>query len=155
VYRLGVERRRAVANYDGPVEVLELDGDDAASAIALWAEAGLTRPWNDPEADFQRALNGATSSVLGLKHDNELVGSVMVGYDGHRGWVYYLAVAEDHRHQGLGSELMRAAEGWLRKKGAVKVQLMVRSENESALSFYENAGYEASDVRVLSRWLEI
>ena len=78
----------------------------------------------------------------------------MVGHDGHRGWVYYLAVAETHQRVGLGSELMRAAEEWLRTRGAVKVQLMVRSENESALEFYGRVGYESNDVQVLSRWLE-
>ncbi len=136
------------------MKIRELERADASSAATLWTQAGLTRPWNDPEADFQRALSGMTSSVLGLKHDNELVGSVMVGYDGHRGWVYYLAVAEDHQGKGIGSELMRTAEEWLRERGAVKVQLMVRSQNELVLSFYEKVGYVISDVKVLSRWLE-
>jgi ribosomal protein S18 acetylase RimI-like enzyme len=136
------------------MDVVELTGDDAASAAALWADVGLTRPWNDAAADFQRALDGPTSAILGLRHDGELVGTVMVGHDGHRGWVYYLAVAETHQRVGLGSELMRAAEEWLRTRGAVKVQLMVRSENESALEFYGRVGYESNDVQVLSRWLE-
>lgn len=75
----------------------------------------------------------------------------MVGHDGHRGWVYYLAVARAHQRLGVGSELMRAAEDWLRKMGAMKLQLMVRRENESALDFYEDVGYEIRDVKVLSR----
>jgi ribosomal protein S18 acetylase RimI-like enzyme len=133
--------------------ILELEGADVASAAALWTETGLTRQWNDPEADFHRALSGLTSSVLGLKHDNVLVGSVMVGHDGHRGWMYYLAVPRDHQGKGIGSELIRTAEVWLRAMGAVKVQLMVRSHNDSLSSFYENAGYEVNDVQVLSRWL--
>jgi ribosomal protein S18 acetylase RimI-like enzyme len=136
------------------MEVRELAGRDASSVIALWAEAGLTRPWNDPARDFQRALDGTTSAVLGLTHDSELIGTVMVGHDGHRGWVYYLAVAKSHQRQGIGSELMRAAEKWLHAIGAIKVQLMVRSDNESALNFYDRVGYEPSDVKVLSRWLE-
>jgi ribosomal protein S18 acetylase RimI-like enzyme len=78
----------------------------------------------------------------------------MVGHDGHRGWVYYLAVARSQQRVGLGSELMRAAEEWLRTRGAVKVQLMVRSDNESSLDFYRRVGYESNDVTVLSRWLE-
>jgi ribosomal protein S18 acetylase RimI-like enzyme len=135
------------------VQVRELIGDDAAPVVALWREAGLTRPWNDAAADFQRAVNGATSAVLGLEHDNELIGAVMAGHDGHRGWVYYLAVARAHQRSGVGSELMRAAEDWLRRMGAVKVQLMVRSDNESVLGFYDHIGYETSDVKVLSRWL--
>jgi ribosomal protein S18 acetylase RimI-like enzyme len=136
------------------VEVRELAEFDAPLVVALWTEAGLTRPWNDATKDFQRALEGTTSAVLGLEDDNELIGTVMVGHDGHRGWVYYLAVSQAHRREGIGTQLMGAAEEWLRTMGAVKVQLMVRNDNESALNFYGRVGYEASDVNVLSRWLE-
>ena len=76
-----------------------------------------------------------------------------VAHDGHRGWVYYLAVAKAHQRSGVGAELMGAAEDWLRRMGAVTLQLMVRSENESVLDFYERIGFETSDVRVVSRWL--
>jgi ribosomal protein S18 acetylase RimI-like enzyme len=133
--------------------IRELTEIDALSVTALWTEAGLTRPWNDAAMDFQRALDGATSAVLGLERDDVLLGTVMVGHDGHRGWVYYLAVRTTHQRQGVGSELMSAAEEWLRQTGAVKVQLMVRNENESALKFFRRVGYETSDVNVLSRWL--
>jgi ribosomal protein S18 acetylase RimI-like enzyme len=135
------------------MEVLELSSQDEASVVSLWSEVGLTRPWNDAAADFQRAINGATSAVLGLKEDGRLIGTVMVGNDGHRGWVYYLAVNESLRLQGKGRLLMAAAEEWLHDNGAVKVQLMVRTENAPVLEFYEAAGYERSDVHVLSRWL--
>jgi len=131
----------------------ELTDEDVGDVVALWEKVGLTRPWNDPVADFRRALIGSTSSVLGISADGQLVGTVMVGHDGHRGWVYYLAVREDHRRQGLGATLMDAAEEWLRRSGAVKSQLMVRRENEGALRFYQRVGYEASDVTVLARWL--
>jgi ribosomal protein S18 acetylase RimI-like enzyme len=140
-------------NYHFRVVVIELSGDDIGSVTALWADAGLTRPWNNAVEDFRRAIEGPTSAVLGIKIDGELIGTVMVGHDGHRGWVYYLCVSTSHQRVGLGSELMRAAEQWLRDKGAVKIQLMVRSENESAMIFYARAGYEPSDVNVLSRWL--
>jgi ribosomal protein S18 acetylase RimI-like enzyme len=135
------------------MEVLELTIDDADAAAELWTETGLTRPWNDPHADLRRAIVGPTSVVLGVKHDSELIGSVMVGSDGHRGWVYYLSVRKASQNAGLGIELMRAAEEWLRRNGAVKVQLMVRKENDAAFSFYERRGYETSDVHVLSKWL--
>ena len=136
------------------MEIVELTSDDIASAPALWADAGLTRPWNDAAADFRRALDGSTSAVLGIRQDDALIGTVMVGNDGHRGWVYYLSVAPTHQRVGIGSALMRAAEEWLRQRGAVKVQLMVRSENESALDFYDRLDYEGNDVKVLSRWLD-
>jgi ribosomal protein S18 acetylase RimI-like enzyme len=136
------------------MKVRELTEADASSVVALWDEVGLIRPWNDPAEDFKRALEGSTSAVLGVFLDDELIGTVMVGHDGHRGWVYYLAVVRTHQREGIGSELMTAAEEWLRDVGAVKVQLMVRSDNESVLNFYGNVGYETSDVKVLSRWLE-
>jgi ribosomal protein S18 acetylase RimI-like enzyme len=137
------------------MEVLELIIDDADAAVALWAETGLTRPWNDPHADFRRAIEGPTSTVLGLKHEGELIGCVMVGSDGHRGWVYYLSVRTASQKAGLGSELVRAAEEWLLRNGAVKIQLMVRKGNDAAFGFYERRGFESSDVRVLAKWLVV
>lgn len=136
------------------MEVLELSVRDEVEVVSLWTEAGLTRPWNDPSQDFHRAITGSTSAVLGLKEDGALIDTVMVGSDGHRGWVYNLAVSEVRRRQGLGRMLMVAAEEWLRGNGVVKIQLMVRDENAPALSFYEVAGYERNDVLVLSRWLK-
>jgi ribosomal protein S18 acetylase RimI-like enzyme len=135
------------------MNVFELTARDEASVVALWTQAGLIRPWNDASADFHRAIVGETSAVLGLMEDGQLTGTVMVGNDGHRGWVYYLAVGEDCRRQCNGRMLMAAAEEWLREKGVVKVQLMVRNENAPVLEFYEVAGYERNDVQVLSRWL--
>ena len=88
--------------------------------------------------------------MLGLRDDDELVGTVMVGFDGHRGWVYYLAVSPLRQRQGLGAILMTGTEEWLRAKGAAKVQ----SENEGALGFYRQIDYEEAPVAVLSRWLD-
>ncbi|HEV3268787.1 MAG TPA: GNAT family acetyltransferase [Acidimicrobiales bacterium] len=132
----------------------ELTEDDVTAVTALWTEAGLTRPWNDPEADFQRAVDGSTSAVLGLRDVDDVVGTVMVGFDGHRGWVYYLAVQARYRREGLGRLLMTAAEEWLGAKGATKVQLMIRRENATALGFYERLAYEEESVIVVSRWLD-
>jgi ribosomal protein S18 acetylase RimI-like enzyme len=134
--------------------IVELDATDVEGVSALWAEAGLTRPWNDPAADFRRALEGTTSAVLGVRQGEELTGSVMVGHDGHRGWVYYLAVRTSRQRTGVGRELMKAAEQWLRERGAVKVQLMVRSDNDAAMAFYDRLGFEGNDVKVLSRWIK-
>jgi ribosomal protein S18 acetylase RimI-like enzyme len=133
--------------------VEEVTDDDMQAVTALWGEVGLTRPWNDPESDFRRARKGPSSAILGVKQNGALVGSVMVGHDGHRGWVYYLAVAPARQRQGLGRELMSAAEEWLRDRGAVKIQLMVRNENTSMRHFYERCGYQESDVVVLAKWL--
>lgn len=133
----------------------ELIEADVSAATALWEEAELTRPWNDAATDFRRALEGPTSAVLGLRDEGEIVGTVMVGFDGHRGWVYYLAVTPRQRRHGLGRVLMNAAEDWLGAKGATKVQLMVRSDNKSALGFYQQLKYQAASVEVLSRWLNV
>jgi ribosomal protein S18 acetylase RimI-like enzyme len=127
---------------------------DAAEVVALWQACGLTRPWNDPAADFALALRSASSTVL-VAHSAETIdGSIMVGFDGHRGWVYYLAVAEDRRGAGLGRELMDAAEQWLRERGCPKIQLMVRASNDAALGFYEALGMERQEVVTLGRFLK-
>ena len=134
--------------------VEELNEADDGAPTVLWEETELTRPWNDPGAEFRRALKGPTSAVLGLRDEGEIVGTVMVGFDGHRGWVYYLAVTPRRQNHGLGLELMKAAEDWLSENGATKVQLMVRHENERALGLYQQLNHEVAPVVVLSRWLE-
>ncbi len=127
---------------------------DKAALVALWRDCGLTRPWNDPAADFALALDSKASIVLIARRDGGIVGSVMAGFDGHRGWVYYLAVSPDHRRGGLGKALMAAAEAWLRTRGAPKIQLMVRETNAGALAFYEALGLERQDVVTLGRFLK-
>lgn len=141
------------------VEIGPATQADAAAVVALWREAGLTRPWNDPDRDFADALVTATSTVLVARapgdlaagEDRAVVGSVLAGFDGHRGWLYYLAVAPEARGQGLGRELVVAAEAWLAGQGAPKVQLMVRRENADVQAFYAALGYEDADCVVLGR----
>ncbi len=126
---------------------------DEAAVIALWEACGLTRPWNAPAADFRRALAGEGSDILVRRAGDGIIGTVMVGDDGHRGWVYYLAVSPTHRRSGLGRALMAAAEAWLRARGAPKLQLMVREANEGALAFYAALGFETQPVTVVGRFL--
>jgi ribosomal protein S18 acetylase RimI-like enzyme len=126
---------------------------DRDAVIATWEAAGLTRPWNDPVTDFDRALAGATSTILVGVEGATVIATAMIGEDGHRGWVYYLAVQEDARGRGLGREMMAAAEAWLRAHGAVKVELMVRESNAGVIGFYEALGYTDDQVRVLGRRL--
>jgi ribosomal protein S18 acetylase RimI-like enzyme len=132
----------------------ELDESFIDETVALWREAELTRPWNDPYEDFRRAVGGDTSAVLGALEAGGIVASVMVGVDGHRGWVYYLAVANDYRRRGLGTQLMHAAESWIAQHGAPKIQLMVRETNLQVVEFYEKLGYENAHTLVLGRWIE-
>lgn len=127
---------------------------DAAAVVELWQACGLTRPWNDAEADFALAQRGTSSTVLIARGTDSLAGSVMAGFDGHRGWIYYLAVSPDCRGAGLGRALMAAAEDWLRARGAPKLRLMVRADNEAALGFYEKLGLEQQPVVTLGRFLK-
>ncbi len=114
---------------------------DIAALVELWGRAGLLRPWNDPVKDIQFALDGETSTVLVLESDGRLLASAMTGHDGHRGWVYYLAVDPDAQRQGLGRQMMEAVEAWHRARGVWKVQLLVREGNEQVIAFYETLGY--------------
>jgi ribosomal protein S18 acetylase RimI-like enzyme len=136
------------------VEIRELDGNHRGDAIALWDTTGLIRPWNPPDADFDRAVSGEGSAVLGAFDGDRLVATVMVGHDGHRGWVYYLAVDPTVQATGVGRSMMRAAEAWVRSAGIPKIQLMVRTTNTAALGFYDAVGFSAEDTVVLSRWLD-
>lgn len=126
---------------------------DRDAVVALWRAAGLTRPWNDPVADFDRAVGRAGSTILLLRDGDTFLGTAMVGEDGHRGWVYYLAVAESARGQGHGRALMAAAEAWLRARGCPKLQLMVRDGNDAAIGFYRALGLEVQPVVTLGRFL--
>ena len=126
---------------------------DGEAVVALWQACGLTRPWNDPHGDFALAIATATSTVFVGRDGDAVIGSVMVGFDGHRGWVYYLAVAPGRRREGLGRALMHAAEQWLRAQNAPKIQLMVREGNDAAIGFYRALGLEVQPVVVLGRFL--
>lgn len=135
--------------------IARANAGDVDGVVALWRACGLTRPWNDPTRDFNDALQNETSTVFVAKDDSgRIAGSVMVGYDGHRGWVYYLGVLPEARGNGLGGDLVGSAEAWLIEVGAPKVQLMVRASNTAALGFYSRLGYVDQDCIVLGRRFE-
>lgn len=134
------------------MEIVELDQTAAGSAVSLWQKCGLTRPWNDPYADFARAVAGDSSAVLGTYDEGgALLGTAMVGVDGHRGWVYYVASAPDRRGHGIGRALMAAAERWVESRGMPKVHVMVRRSNSAVAGFYDSIGYVEQDTMVLGR----
>jgi ribosomal protein S18 acetylase RimI-like enzyme len=135
------------------LDLLPLSQDDIPDTVALWQGAGLTRPWNDPADDARLAIAGPSSAILGGRIGGVLAATVMVGWDGHRGSVYYLAVAEDFRGRGYGRALMAAAETWLARFNAPKLNLMVRNDNSAVLSFYDRLGYAVDAVQVRSRRL--
>ena len=119
---------------------------DTDEVVTLWEECGLVRPWNDPRKDIERKLRVQPELFLVAQDGTEVVGSVMAGFDGHRGWIYYLAVAASHQRLSLGRALMQQAEKLLVEVGCPKVNLMVRSTNEAVIGFYRRLGYEQDDV---------
>jgi hypothetical protein len=127
---------------------------DVADVIALWQACGLTRPWNDPTADIALARRGPNSAILIGRDGDAMIATAMVGHDGHRGWVYYVAVDPARREKGFGRAIMTAAEDWLRQAGVAKLQLMVRRENARAGAFYQSIGYAESQTIVFAKWLD-
>ena len=127
---------------------------DVSAVAALWQACELTRPWNDPAADIARARRGPDSAVLVGRDRESLVASVMVGHDGHRGWVYYVAIDPAHRGKGRGREIMNAAEQWLRQRGIEKLMLLVRSDNTKVQAFYESLGYDEQERVIYAKWLD-
>lgn len=121
--------------------------------MALWSACDLVRPWNDPHKDIQRKEAVRSDLFLVATKGDVIVGSVMAGYDGHRGWIDYLAVAPAFRRQGIGRLLMRAAEARLLADGCPKVNLQIRTSNADAAAFYEALGYALDDVVSLGRRL--
>lgn len=127
--------------------------DDTESVVALWRECDLTRPWNDPYRDIERKLTTQPELFLVGEVDAAVVATAMVGYDGHRGWVSYLAVAPALRGAGSGRALMAEAERLLIERGCPKIMLMVRSTNNAVLDFYGALDYVRDDVTVLGKRL--
>ncbi len=126
---------------------------DGTAVVALWQECGLTRPWNDPRADIARKLTEQPELFLVGTVGVELVATAMVGFDGHRGWVYYLAVSPGHRKQSYGRALMQEAERLLMERGCPKLNLLVRSSNAEIIEFYRKLGYVQDEAVSLGKRL--
>lgn len=126
---------------------------DEASVVRLWKECGLVRPWNDPRKDIRRKLTVQPELFLVGVLNGAIVATIMAGFDGHRGWVNYLAVAEKHRRRGLGRMLMQRVERELKDMGCPKLNLQVRSSNAGVLAFYERLGYAQDEAVSLGKRL--
>jgi ribosomal protein S18 acetylase RimI-like enzyme len=131
------------------MRICDAEPADDAVIISLWERCGLTRPWNHPQADIDLARRTPTSTIL-VGWRDRIVATAMVGFDGHRAWMYYLAVEPDLQRGGFGRMIMGAAETWARAQGSPKLQLMVRNTNAAAAGFYEALGYSREDVAVFS-----
>jgi len=134
--------------------IAAIEDADVAAVIVLWQRCGLTRPWNNPAADIALARNGPNAAMLVGRDGRGIAASVLVGHDGHRGWVYYVAVDPDHRHKGYGRVIMDAAEDWLRGRGIEKLQLMVRPDNSQVQAFYQSLGYFEQERIIYAKWLD-
>lgn len=134
--------------------ISSIEDRDVAEVIALWQRCGSPRPWNDPARDIALARKESNSTVLLGRSAGSLLASVLVGHDGHRGWVYYVTVDPDHRFKGYGREIMAAAEDWLRVRGILKLQLMVREDNAQVHAFYESLGYNEQKRVTFAKWLD-
>jgi ribosomal protein S18 acetylase RimI-like enzyme len=136
------------------LEIRDIADDDIDAVVALWHAAGVARQWNDPRRDIAFARRDAHSTVLVGVDGGRIVASAMVGEDGHRGWVYYVAIAPELQRSGLGRTMMQAAEDWLIRRGVWKVQLLVRADNTRATQFYERLGYKDTTSVCLQKILE-
>ena len=123
------------------MSIRAFDPAETDTVIALWHACGLVRPWNDPRKDIARKLLVQPELFLVLEEEGRVAGTAMVGFDGHRGWVYYLAVDPELRGRGFGGRLMAEAERLLIDLGCPKLNLQVRAGNEAVTGFYDALGY--------------
>jgi ribosomal protein S18 acetylase RimI-like enzyme len=135
------------------MKIRKFSESDRKAVISLWQACELTRPWNDPDLDISRKLSVQAELFLVGELEGEVVASVMGGYDGHRGSVFYLAVAPQCQGRGYGLALMAEIQTLLFSMGCPKLNIVVRTSNSKVLAFYKNLGYEVDDVISLSKRL--
>ena len=127
-------------------------GDDAG-VIEVWRQCDLIRPWNHPEEDIRRKCADSPELFFVCEIDGRPAATCMAGYDGHRGWIYYLAVAPGLQRRGIATKLVEISEAELVKLGCPKIDLMVRNTNQAVIEFYKAIGYGDDPVVVLSKRL--
>ncbi|HEU5014188.1 MAG TPA: GNAT family acetyltransferase [Roseiflexaceae bacterium] len=120
--------------------------DDETQVVDLWQRCGLVVPWNDPHQDIARKMDVQPELFLVGVRDGEVIATVMAGYDGHRGWLNYVAVAPEQQGQGLGRAIVGAAIAALRERGCAKINLQVRTSNAAVIAFYRQLGFSIDDV---------
>jgi ribosomal protein S18 acetylase RimI-like enzyme len=128
------------------MQIRSYSESDETAVIELWRQCELTRPWNDPRKDIQRKLTTQPELFFIGEQDGNIIATAMAGYDGHRGWVNYLAVDPAYQGEGIGRRLMQHVEESLAAIGCPKLNLQIRASNQSALAFYERIGYAADEV---------
>ena len=128
-----------------------IQDQDIEGVVDLWRRCNLTVSYNDPYRDIESARRSTDSDVLVAEVLGKVIASVMVGYDGHRGWLYYVAVDPNRRRERLGVQVMEAAERWMKARGVPKAMLMVRPTNQQALGFYTKTGWDELRTHVHSK----
>lgn len=136
------------------IEIRPFEPRDEESVVQLWIDCGLVVPWNNADRDIQRKLKVQPELFLVACSSGKIIATVMAGYDGHRGWVNYLAVLPQHQRAGIGRRMMDEAESRLRAAGCPKINLQVRSTNTEAIEFYKRIGFKVDDVVSLGKRLE-
>lgn len=137
-----------------PVKIRCFQPEDEPAVIALWKRCDLVRPWNAPHRDICRKLKVNPEWFLVGLVDGRIVATVMAGYEGHRGWLNYLAVAAEFQRRGLARAMVAEAERLLRKAGCPKVNLQIRTSNQAVIEFYRRLGYSVDDVVSMGKRLE-
>jgi ribosomal protein S18 acetylase RimI-like enzyme len=128
--------------------------EDEEAAVSLWRQCDLVRPWNDPRKDMRRKLRVRPDLFLAGVLGGQIVATAMAGYEGHRGWLNYVAVAPEHQRLGLGRAIVKEAERLLREAGCSKINLQVRTGNDGAIGFYRRLGYAVDEVVSMGKRLE-
>lgn len=136
------------------MRIRQYEARDEASVIALWEECGLTRPWNDPRKDIARKLKVDPELFVVAHRDDDVIATAMGGYEGHRGWINYLAVRPDSQRMGVGRALMTHLEQKLRERGCPKINIQIRASNLAATGFYNALGYVSDEVVSMGKRLE-
>lgn len=126
---------------------------DRDALVALWQRCDLLRPWNDPDKDIALVAATSNAELFVGEQDGALCAACLVGHDGHRGWLYYLATDPERRRKGFGLAMVRHCESWLIQRNVPKVQLLVRETNLATKAFYAKIGYAPNPCHIMQRWL--
>lgn len=130
------------------MQVRSFEDSDAESVVDLWQRCALVVPWNDPVKDIQRKTEVGRELFLVGEAQGQIMASIMGGYEGHRGWINYLAVHPEHQRKGYGRQLVKTLEAQLLAKGCPKINLQIRQGNQAVQAFYESLGF--SDDKAMS-----
>ena len=136
------------------LQIRAFEPSDKTAVVQLWEDCGLVVPWNNPYRDIARKVKVQPELFLVGCMDGCVIATVMAGYEGHRGWINYLAVKPEYRRQGMGRQIMQEAEACLRALGCPKINLQVRASNAGVIEFYRRIGFKPDDVVSLGKRLD-